>query len=333
MTYYLLFDTLKIMMGRVALLLIFAVSPLFANRCCITPYLSIGAETVLLARGRQKAHCLVGIVDDAGIYRHCIESNNQLLKHDKWDWGWRGVARFNPDLKNSFEFAWMGDLTWDARSTNGDDGSDLKLLYYNNNTYNFQSAYRSVEKLKSTLNTYELNYYRWVTPQKTDYFSFAWTPGLRHFQINERFRTQFFRGSGWSYYKISTKNQYWGGQLGIDFEINPTCRYTFGVVGRGGIMINHGKMHAFQTDDNNGEIIRNTTHTGNYWSYMGEIRPYMSYAFFQYLNATISYEGLLISDAVLALSQIPYGSGEGNNIEHHGQAMYQGMILGIHFTY
>ncbi|MCH9612536.1 MAG: hypothetical protein S4CHLAM102_10270 [Chlamydiia bacterium] len=304
-----------------------------ADECGRYPYVVVEADATLLRRGGQKGHCLVDLEDSSGTNYGCAWSNNKLSRHDIWTWGLRGAIRINPDMKSSIEAAWMGLDEWHPRKLDHSPEKLFHMDYYNNNTTDFKDAAWVQTVYKSRFSSYELSYIGWATPPKVDYFAFAWSLGARHINIYERFMNEFFRTAVPSYYKISTKNQYWGGQLGINLDINPTPWLTTGFLLKGGVLINHAKMHAFQTDKSGGEIIRNANDLVNVVGYLGEIRPFMTISPLPYCSLQIAYEGLMVSSCALAPMQIPFNSGSGNTIYKNSTPTYSGLFLGGSIQY
>ncbi|QVL57155.1 MAG: hypothetical protein KFB93_07175 [Simkaniaceae bacterium] len=260
-----------------------------------------------------------------------IESKD--LIHDMhFDSGFSLALKIFPSLKTTWEARYLGGLAWTGtKSRHCLENLDLDGTV-RHHTLDYQFASRVKAIYDSNMYTWELNFWRHITPRYTDYFSVSWLAGLRMFDIDEKIKLYFHKDHRTSRYRVKTANDSFGLQIGGDIEYNPYYFLTWGLVVKVGGMFNRDKQKTKMFDDNNTVEIRNIDRSGSNFSYMAEIYPFIELRPTKHFFFTINYRMLYVGAIATADQNIVF-HGTGSVLDHGGHIIYHGLTAGMQFNF
>ena len=127
----------------------------------------------------------------------------------------------------------------------------------------FFDADQATVSYSSEIHNAELNYF-WGSGNVT------WLLGFRYFHLDEHFNILFTDNqTGSSQYDLGTRNNLYGGQLGLRMG-NDGNRWGWDVTGKAGIYGNRAEQRQF-VGDFSGFVLRNTETTGGQVAFLGDI--------------------------------------------------------------
>ncbi|MCB1116703.1 MAG: hypothetical protein KDK71_09565, partial [Chlamydiia bacterium] len=137
------------------------------------------------------------------------------LVHDmNYNGGFAVALKIFPSIYSTWEARYIGGLAWTGQQTK----SCLENINLDGNIADRTRDYLYASRVKavydSDLYSYELNYYRHITPRYTDHFSVSWLIGARAFSIDEKIKMHFHNADRTSRYRAKTYNDSYGLQLG-----------------------------------------------------------------------------------------------------------------------
>ncbi|GAB4190557.1 MAG: hypothetical protein Tsb0015_11870 [Simkaniaceae bacterium] len=319
---------------------------------------SLLAEAVYLKRVKLENKCLAEVapeiilLPDGGIIPltvvqcnepegTCLLDTDDLMDKMGYVPGMRLTLSVTQGLEHTVDARYLGVLFWKGedsakcpggvsfpfKSQSDSQGSDILI-----DVDDWVGADKAKGIYRSHLLSADLNYWNHVTPKKINYFSFAWTVGLRYLQVNEKFKLNFQKGSSASDWKITTENVMFGFQTGLEFDVNPTCNFTWGLQWRLGALGNNAQQSTLMKDFDNTEIIRDFQPCGLHYTFLVELAPFISFTFGNHGILRFSYELLYLSDLALAPNQLGFSQST-PFLSHHGEALYHGGFLGLGFIF
>ncbi len=309
------------------------------------------AEAVYLKRVKLENQCLAEVspeiinLPDGGIIPlttvqcanpvgSCLLDTDDLMKEMGYQPGMRLALTITEGMEHSVEVRYLGLLFWkgENKATCPGGVSFPFKKEPQEDIDNYLGADQMKGIYRSHLLSVDLNYFKHMTPQRIQYFSFAWTLGLRYLQINETLKLQFKKDEFVSNWKVQTENVMFGAQAGFDFDMNPTCNFTWGLLARGGAFGNNAEQKTLMKDFDNIEVIRDYNPCGLHYCFLFELAPYISFILGNHSYLRFSYELLYLTDLALAPKQLGY-SHSGDSLRHHGEALYHGAYLGLGFVF
>ncbi len=150
-------------------------------------------------------------------FGHC---NVRDLIHDfSFEPGYRvGMGYFTPNWTTELTYFWIREAH--AKCSRQDDGKVYFSIKHPDFSNDFEGADHGEAKYETGLQNAELNYYRYVTPRKKDYFAVAWLAGIRYNYLAEGLELAFRSGQDVSHYTIDTHNFMYGvqdrGRAGVE---------------------------------------------------------------------------------------------------------------------
>ena len=179
----------------------------------------------------------------------------------------------------------------------------------------------------------ELNYYRYVTPRKGNYFSAAWLVGARYMFLAEDLDIVFHNGSNRSSYDINTWNHEYLVQVGIGVGWNPTKVLSWNLFIKLGTGLGYNKQHTFLGDLNNSVVLRdyNKEHyTAPFFTDVGLSLAYQPWKFF---DIHIAYQVIYLNAIANAPNQIVKRPSHDHHLRTNGYALIHGGTAGITFSF
>ena len=234
------------------------------------------------------------------------------------------------DKKNSVEGGFMILDEWKGKKSV--QGTQSLSFPFDDSTFtqDFVNANIADAYYESLMWTAEANYWRFVTPRRVNYFSVAWLIGLRFFEIDESFRLSFFTDLEKGSYDVHTKSYLSAAQVGGNFQINPSRRFTIDLTAKVGGGINYGKNQVFLGDQNNTVTIYNFETRGTAGAFVTNVEASLGYQIGQHLNIHTGYEFIYLSGTTLAPNQLDKSSNPSRKkFNSDGKTIFHGLFAGI----
>ena len=258
-----------------------------------------------------------------------------LEKRLNWESGIRGGLTFYADECSSIELLYTYVYPWRATSIVVPSPGTLLRFPFKDLTHN--QDYHNANKVKARYTTWyqqgEINYWRHVTPQRCDYFSFSWNIGMRLGLVREKFNMAFTRGASVSDYKIVTKNVLFGPQLGAMLEINPYSCITWTFMLKGAGLANIAENNVDIRDDNNTVQLREYRKTRWTDSWLVDCYGQLSYHFTRSTSVHVGYQGLFLWNLAIAPNQRDVSVHSHRKINDEGRATIDGIYAGLDFNF
>lgn len=260
-----------------------------------------------------------------------IESKD--LIHDMcFDSGFSLALKIFQSIKTTWEVRYLGGLSWQGKK-NRSCLENLNLdgtASYGTCDYEFASRVKTL--YDSNMYSWQLNFWRHITPRYTDLFSVSWLAGFRMFDIDEKIKLYFHKNHRTSLYRVKTENESFGLQLGGDIEYNPYYFLTWGLVVKVGGMFNRDKQKTKMYDDNNTIEIRDVDRSGSNFSYMAEVYPFIELRPTKHFFFNINYRVIYVGAIATADRNITLHS-SGSTLDHDGHVIYHGLTGGMQFNF
>lgn len=257
---------------------------------------------------------------------------DDLVDDMEWEYAFRVSAIYSGSECSSLEAQYTYYLPWCASETV--TGGGVALPFDDNFfTFDYFNADQAYVKYKSWLENGEINYWLHVTPQRADFFAFAWLFGFRFIYLKEKLLMQFTKRGDTSDYHIKTLNLLYGPQLGAVLEYNPNCSFTWAFEVKGAGFLNDAQNKTLLQDDNNFFTLRD--YTKKRWTNSWLIEGYakLTYHWTSFLSIYASYEGYLVTGLALAPAQIDTSSSNKPIIRERGQILIDGLFVGATWSF
>ncbi len=332
-------------MRRICFLLpIIFIIPLLAKSNEVEDHVNITAEFVMLKREKIRNRCIVAedvpfefksANDCCNPVDSCRCSTKDLVEDMNYEPGLRAALSILPDQKTTWEGRYMGFFFWKGIcNVKGDDNLRFPFItqvvpFINDNgTIDYFDADTAHAIYTSRFWSSELNYWRHVAPRRITYFSLSWVFGGRYMELDEKFKVTFQKDQRKSDYRTRTHNHLVGAQTGIDFQVNPYDRITWGLALKIGGLANIADQKSSLRDDNNSVQLRSANPHGSNFCFLFDGAGFISYYPSSRFFVRISYEVLFLSDVALAPNQLGFTS-SGSNLEDKGAIILHGGFLGL----
>lgn len=234
-----------------------------------------------------------------------VLNTRQVIKETKFQSGYRVGFFLTPSVCRSLEASYMKISDWHAEITRCGDCCNLRFPFCPSTCIcNFVDAQQACVQFNSHFKTLEVNYWEHVTPRRCNYFSYSWLLGFRYFDFDEMLNISFTRGASRSSYDIKTDNDLYGGQVGINLQVNPYPLVSWDFTLKGGILGNGVRQKTCLGDFNNRISVRDFDREKTVASYMGDGAVTFTAQIMCHLNLHIGYEGIYIANLALATDQL-----------------------------
>lgn len=246
----------------------------------------------------------------------------------------RGGITYHSEACASLEALYTFFYPWSTKSEKFSDGT-LRFPFKDPSiAIDLQGADEAVARYRSWLQNAEVNYWRHLTPQRVNYFSFSWNLGLRMIFLKEKFSLVFKRGGeDISRYRNKTDNSLYGPQLGAVLEINPSCWWTWTFMVKGAAFLNVAKNDLRILVGS--EEIEFRDYSKERWqnSWLAEGYGQLSFHWFSWLSFHFAYQGFIVTGLALAPEQRDVHSQEKRRIKTEGQIVIDGLYAGLTISF
>lgn len=219
-----------------------------------------------------------------------------------------GIA-FSPTAEHTVELSYKGLIEWEQIRKANSPTNQLVVPTFPLTTHDWVDTTFVQIDYHAKFNTVELLYWNHVTPRYVDYFAFAWIIGVPGIKLTDRMVYNTTKeypsniGTFTDQYKISISNEMIGAEIGLDFEHNPMCYFTWGLQGKFGLMANMIEKTVFLNDQNSTEILVDRQMNTIRPSYLIDFNTYFTYHM-KYAHIRIGYNYFNLYEAALSPNQI-----------------------------
>lgn len=217
--------------------------------------------------------------------------------------GMRALLEVNQGPKNTIEAVYTGLFHWSDQASNTDVNSGLWVPtypYVNTNWTDFSYFHY---QYGSDLNSGEFSYWRHITPRYIDVFSFSWMLGLRYIDFRDSLKMNNKSFDLANTASVKVVNQMIGGQAGLEFQCNPTRRFTWAIQVKGGAYADFAyRKTVFNDLGNTVQIINSRQHRVEK-DYTLELIPYLMYRL-NPIYFKLAYDRVILFNAVFAPLQL-----------------------------
>ena len=262
---------------------------------------------------------------------HDLITTNNLSNRMSYEPGLRVSFKLFYNTCSTWEFRYTGLLHWKGKKE-VECPHNLRIpTCFVDQTQDYKFADRASSIYCSDFFTYDLNYWRHVTPQYINMFSVSWTMGLRYIDIDEKLRLSFTKNESSSHYRVKTFSHLFGPQFGGDFECNPYRWLTWGFGVRLGPLFCHSEQRTFMNDVNGTVVLKDFHRRGSNFAYLAEVFPFIDFFVTRHFTFHFSYEVFHVGNVALADNQVDFL--DGDDLHHKGNITYHGFFAGLQFNF
>lgn len=232
-----------------------------------------------------------------------VLSSDDLQQDFSYTPGYRVEAAYTASKVTSFEASFLQVIEWDVSEEVQGNGSLSFPFAIQNLISDFTNADAAKATYKSNFMTGELNYWAAITPRDVNYFAFSAIFGVRYARIGEDLNLGFTKGNNNSDYKVTTKNNLVGAQVGGDFQWNPTPKLSWDLFVKIGGYFNMAEQHTVLQDQNNTQVLENFKTNKTVGAFVAEGGFVASYKVLPWLNFHAGYEAYYLAGLALAPNQ------------------------------
>jgi hypothetical protein len=262
-------------------------------------------------------------------------SSKQLVNDMGFEPGYRVGISYMDTPKSSFEGNFLYVSPWSAERTE----TKTAGLYFPFKDIRTTGDYYKADKAKAAYKNgfwdVELNYWRHLTPRRLDFFSVSGIAGLRYFHWNESLKLTFFKSTDESDYRIKTKNDVFGAQVGGNLQMNPTQWLSWDLTAKVGAMFDSAEQQSVLRDFNNTVLLAKYRKQEWQVGIYTDVAAQVGFQFKDHFNLHAGYQFLFFSGLALAPGQVDkkLDVGAGKKINTNGTAIIHGLFVGLTLSF
>ncbi|MEM8727215.1 MAG: hypothetical protein AAGE99_00655 [Chlamydiota bacterium] len=299
---------------------------------------AVEGDYVLLRRTRFDNKRLVStaekLLDSTQSHQPAIQSKD-LIDDIGFDSGFSLALKIFQDVDATWEGCYLGGLSWQGKKTRTDPENLNLDGTIGHETRDYERASRVAALYDSDIESWQLNFWRHITPRYTDHFSVSSVVGFRMFEIDEKIKLYFHKADRTSHYRVETKNRSFGLQLGGDIEYNPYYFLTWGCVVKVGGMFNRDQQKTAIYDDDDTVKIDDSVRSGSHFSYMAEVYPSIELRPTKHFFFTVDYRLIYVGAVATAEQNVILDRSLDSEpiLNRDGHVIYHGLTAGIRFNF
>jgi hypothetical protein len=317
-------------------LLFLLMSPLeAAHNLSLNDHWNLNGEFVYLRRQHSSAKPFVNQSDKVRVCGKCTDytvlKTNTLINDEWFEPGYRVGIAYRPNARISLEanFLWVAE--WEGEKQKEGDGT----LFFGFKDSSYTGDYIDADEAKGNYNTQfwtgEANCWCHWTPRFVDFFSLSGIFGFRYFHFNEGLDITYEKSTDKSHYKIHTKNDSYGAQIGLDLQVNPMRHFSWETSAKFGLMMTAEKQKQVLRDLDDTEILQQgSRHKWQNGCFI-DLAAWLAYQVFTHLNVHVGYEMLFLSSVATAEDQIrkQLNTEAAKKIDPNGAVIIHGLFGGV----
>jgi hypothetical protein len=229
------------------------------------------------------------------------------------------------------ELLYFGLNDWDAsRTLTGDNDlripGDLGLA-----TLDFFNADSLTASQAATINNVEVNLWRHTGESPLELMA-----GFRYLNLDEQFQISASDSdTGASRYRVNTRNDLFGGQIGGRFRpsLDRAGRFGLEAIAKAGVFGNAVGMNQFVSDSDNTFVVRNTNVAAGQTAFVGDVGLAALMRVTDSITARIGYTLIWVEGVARAANQLDFTdtTSSGTRLAYGQGAFLQGVSLGLEF--
>jgi hypothetical protein len=229
------------------------------------------------------------------------------------------------------ELLYFGLNDWDAsRTLTGDNDlripGDLGLAtldFFNDDSLTASQA--------ATINNVEVNLWRHTGESPLELMA-----GFRYLNLDEQFQISASDSdTGASRYRVNTRNDLFGGQIGGRFRpsLDRAGRFGLEAIAKAGVFGNAVGMNQFVSDSDNTFVVRNTNVAAGQTAFVGDVGLAALMRVTDSITARIGYTLIWVEGVARAANQLDFTdtTSSGTRLAYGQGAFLQGVSLGLEF--
>jgi len=252
----------------------------------------------------------------------------QVVKKFDFEPGFRVGAEYVTH-RTRWELTYLWIHEWHGDCSASKQGA---LFFSERNPYylnNFSDADHGQVDYTSQFQNAELNFFRYATPPRQDYFSGCWLIGLRYVHLLEKFDIAFTKSGSRSSYDVATKNRLAGLQIGGGIQWNPTTKLCWDFTAKGAGFYDWASQRTFLGDYNNSVVIRDYEVDKQAYPFLVDGAISLTYQPVEYFNLHAGYQLIYLHGVALASDQlVKHDSGQ-KPVRTIGEALIYGFYVGL----
>lgn len=306
---------------------------LYADNYKFNHHWNFLADFVYMRRSEIHNHTLVKNSNKFQCPNRCpnftVMNTRNLVNDFDFEPGYRVGLTYTPNARIGFEanYLWLDE--WEGDKTVHGNQS----LSFGNIGDDFANASEARGVYKSNFWDSELNFWRYFTPRDVDYFSLSGIAGLRYFNLNESFHLTMIAPPDKSSYHIRSFNKMYAGQLGLDFQMNPTRWLSWEIFAKVGVMGNHTKVKSVLRDQNDQVTVLHYKKREWEAGIFTDVAAQLAINCTRWLSVHAGYEALFFSGLALAPEQISKKKKPEKKDYTHGTAVIHGLYTGLNISF
>lgn len=260
-----------------------------------------------------------------------VMNSRDLLHRFKTESGYRVGAVYSPTRRHGFEGCFSTLAPWGGRSEKVSPTDELSFPFKESDySHDFTDASYAQGFYQSKYWDAQLNFWRYFTEKRPQYFGLDGLLGLRFFHWDERFSLNMGTVQSASSYKITSENRIIALQGGIDFQMHPTRLLCWEIMAKGGVFANSAEQSQTLKDFNNLFTLR--SHSAQKWrtGLYADVLMQLGLELFKWLEVHGGYQALFFQGLALAPEQVSHGvkPSSGGKVNTRGKASIQGWVGG-----
>lgn len=228
-------------------------------------------------------------------------------------------------------YLWLSD--WGHCCTRSDPGELYLSASHPDDFYDFSGADTAKACYTSWFQNAELNYFRYVTPHRGNWFGAAWMAGLRYIYLDEELELGYTKGADHSTYHVHVWNNIPTLQVGGTFAWNPTKRLSWDLIAKVGIGFDFDSQHTRLGNRNNTVVLRNYTTRGFATPVLADALLSLTYQPWRFLNIHTAYQMIYLNGVALAPDQLVKKRTHEHYLNANGMALIHGWTAGLAFSF
>lgn len=289
---------------------------------------------------RTLAHKKIFIYDSAhlvaGSCGHCEDSepcrSGHLVKNFDFEMGYRVGASYTT-RRSVWEGVFLHMVDWESGCERTAPGSLSFSLKHPTFLFDYSGADHAHIHYRAGFESTELNYYRFVSPKKDDYFSVAWLLGLRFLDVPEELEISYTNAGNKSDDNIHVRNYIGVLQGGTSVQWNPTSNLNWDFIVKVGGGYDWGKQKTHLRDFNNTVDIFNFEAVDHSWPFILDLAMTLGWQAFKWLNLHAGYQMIYLNGFAAATDQVVKGPDPQHRVVMNGIAIFYGLSGGLTLSF
>ncbi len=293
-----------------------------------------GRHTLISKKKKRKHHDRNqpdNLIKPKPRFEHCTGKN--LVTRFRYEPGFQaGAAYLTRHTSLEANYLWISPWMSSCHRLDPHHRSIFFSRKHQRYFHGFSKARSAAAHYDSRFQNGELNFFRYMTPRKGDYFSAAWMVGLRYVHLHEDLDLSFHRTKKHrSVYDITVSDQIGVAQAGLSVIWNPTWYLSWDLRLKAGPGCAWNKQRTFM--GNHHRHLLDFKKSELSAVLMTDASLSLTYQPWRYINLHAAYQVLFLDNIALAPDQIIQHPHPKHRIRTNGHAVIHGATGGISVSF